>query len=571
MYMKKKAVLITALVLFIAGFGWAQTAMTFSLENQISFGLFRTPYDFAFDPCEFNMESSFSNLGSNYFFGGLFNPYGFPATSSAAVPLLIGYYNGGENPWASMLYMDIDPTISTRENGITATSTAGKLVGTINHTYITDQTEDTYLHLQDEDTYISLGGGMGLGPLNCGLFITYSHELNEDGAAIDTWADNNRTRTITYYYDTALITEAPNMATDYVYTLTETDPDSDLSLDFQMPVYMPLGDSGIGGILGVEYRSHDDSTSYLESYTPPADAGAGTFWNVDDNSVTDKTGYFSVNMTPTYFMQPLFGSHNENRFEVGIDAELVFNTAGTYSSIVSDKDFDYAGSGAAFTYSNASSVETTRERKGTTEYDVDLRAKHYLYWDLAESIEFGIAPELRAGIDCDPIADTYNTTQTAINRVDGNGDGDFDDAADTITTVTTTYLNNGDGGDFTVVFDLSLPSALKFRIEGAPFGVTLGSEIGVRSEITFVKDVANTNSSTTVAVDGTGAAVSDSSTTAARSTESQSTTMDWFFDASYALALNFYLPADILLDVVLNGNNLLVFDSLSIQATIPLK
>lgn len=548
---KKWLIVGMLLLLTLPAALWSQQ----SLESQTSFELFENVFDAAFDVSDAGPLPTFSTLEKNYLFGGLANFPIIPNIDSfVGVPLMVGYYKAGTMPWSALSDILIDTTRSSNKNGI-APGYSTKVVGTTTYTWTSLEVDSQYDFLQAWDT--SIGGQflIGLGAVNTGLSFTWDREQNVNGIPIDFWADSNLTTTRTYYYDTAGIGVAPSPAKNYVHEEKESYPDTESTIEVNIPAYVPLGAMGLEVSLNAAIYSRDESWSYVESYTAPQAPGLGQFNSVNDDSTTDKTGYFAFDLDSVLAMEPFWGSHPDNRFDLGLNGGIKINTAGTYEDVDIDQDYDYAGSGAPLVLTNNGTTTddtTTRERKGTLEYDVNVSAQHYLYFDLGEPVTFGLAPRAEVGVGYTPAFGNYNTEQEVVIKIDNDGDGVYTNVLDRIITTTTTYSNNDDGGDFDINVRTYLPTAIKFRPPGSFFGFTVGNELGLGCTVRLVKDNRNTSKETEVTVDGTGAPVSTAETTEGDSYERKSTTTIWSFSSNFNFALNFYLSENATVDVVVD-------------------
>jgi hypothetical protein len=76
--MNKKWMFIGVLLLFLI----PTFAVSQSLLNETSFGLFENPFDAAFDVTDSGLEPNFSTLDRNYLFGGLTNFPVLPTNNS---------------------------------------------------------------------------------------------------------------------------------------------------------------------------------------------------------------------------------------------------------------------------------------------------------------------------------------------------------------------------------------------------------------------------------------------------------------------------------------------------------
>jgi len=548
------------IILFLPALAWSQTQYQ-SLQSQTSFGLFENAFDAAFNPTDAKPVPTFSTLEQNYFFGGLTNFSELPNTYSfTMVPLRLGYYHAGSMPWSGLSDILVDTTSSTRSNGITpSTATKPVTVGTTttNYKWVTQETDNQYDRLEAWNT--ALGGQflIGLGFVNTGLGVRWDYEQNASGAAINTWADANRTITDTYYYDPTAGTVAPSPIADYSRTITNSMPDTDSTIYLQVPVYTELFGIKMTAAFTAAFNSRDQSvTNGEQEFTAPQQPGAGSFNGVVvANSTTDKTGYTDIDADIILTFAPLLGNHANNRLELGVNGGFMKNKADTYEMVFATQDYDYAGSGAPLTPVNNGSMtdqSTTTKRDGTTGYDVNVSAQHYLYWDIGAPLTLGIAPKLQVGIAYTPPVSTYSKESVSVVKSDLTGNGVYTDAGDLVATTTTTYSNNDDGGNSDIVDSITLPSALRFKPERWPIGITFGNELGVSFTARTVKDKSTTTQTTVQTADGTGTVTGTTTTTAGDSYTSKSFTTVWSFTSDYQFALNFFLSKNATLDVVLD-------------------
>jgi hypothetical protein len=559
-------------------------ALSQSLLNQTSFGLFENPFDAAFDVTDSGLEPNFSTLDKNYFFGGLTNFPGLPTNNSfVMVPLELGYYRAGARPWSGLgdilLHTDrSDPTVI--RDGESATSTQLKTVGTTDYTWIDQKTDNNYDKLQAWDT--SVGGQflIGLNKFNIGFGASWDYEQAANvpkpklTANIDTWANENRKVEDTFFYDTAGALVAPNPVENYVRTTTFENPETDSTVNIWVPVYFKVAGIGVDTTVSAGFTKMDRSRiDGEESYTAPQQAGAGTFPNVVvEDSTTDETRSITIDCDTIATLGPLFGKHKDNRLELGLNGGIVLNKADTYEKVDFIQDFDYTGSGAPLTPGGITTDSViTNKRDGTTGFDVNVSGQHFFYWNIGEPLTFGMAPMVELGIAYTPLFNTYETEEEQVVKTDGNVDGDTDDAFDTIQTITDVNKNNDDGGNRDYTIRTTLPSALRFRPSGWPFGITFGNEIGVDFTVRNVKNKTETTERTDVITDGTGAPISTTVTTAEESFTQKSTTTVWQFASDFELALNFYLGQHSTLDVVVNQDPIGGAFALFVQGIIALK
>jgi hypothetical protein len=380
----------------------------------------------------------------------------------------------------------------------------------------------------------------------------------------------------TFFFDSSAGPGVPPIqSTDYVQTQTFEMPDTDSTFNVWVPVYFKVAGIGVETTVSVGYNNRDQSGSLEESFTAPQQPGAGSFNGVVvENSTTDETGFFSEDIDVICTFGPLLGKHKDNRFEVGLNGGFLLNTADTRKDVLIIQDFDFAGSGGALTPVNNTGItdtNTSTTRDTTTAFDANVSGQHFFYWDIVEPLTFGMAPMLEMGVAYTPAFSTYNNTRVQIVKNDNDTDGDYNDAADTIVTTTTTFDNNDDGGNRDYTVSTTLPSALRFRPSGWPFGITFGNELGVDFTVRRVKDKTDTTETTVETTDGTGAPISTVGTTAAESFTQKSTTTVWQFSSDFELALNFYLGDHSTLDVVVNQDPLGGAFALFVQGIISFK
>lgn len=582
---KRLVLFVSALALLAAAAAWSQT--TTSLESSISYGIFSNPYDFAFNPSDSVSGPGFTGLQKSYLFGGLTNFFSQKATSGlVTAPLTFGYYSAGSMPWSGLLQFQDNPaqpttavsdnTATTISNSTTLTTGTPPVTNTYN--WVQQSTQTTYDFKQAENLYAFGQALVGhLGPVNTGLWVYFSQKQNAFSTygTTDTWLGANVTTVQTNNYDTNP-GGVPAPKLNYTYTNTKKDPQTQTNFDASVPFYLPLGKMALGGSLTGSYQSNDKSSSTSQTYTAPQATGAGNF-QTNDTSVTDQTGYFGVNGVATLTLPALIGKNKYDRFDVGFNGGVTFNNAGNYVKVTNNQQYSYAGGGAALAPSNTTGTatsynSTTDTRVGQTGYNVDLSAQHYFYFDIAQPIVLGIAPQLSGGISFTPTSTQpyYVSQQVLVSKVDNNNNGVYTDAADQITTTTTTYSNNTQNGAFAVAITMTLPTALKIAPKGWPFGITLGNEMIAGATITTTTANTASYSTQTVVTDGTGATLNTTDSNTIAGTTNKTTKTNWTFTTQNSLGLNFYLPGDSTLDVTLNTNNFFTFDNLTIQAVVPL-
>jgi hypothetical protein len=565
--MTKRITIITALIVLCAGALVAQT----SIEAGNSFNIFRNSLDAAFDVAETESGPVFSELKDTYLFAGLTNWFGVDTDTSSADYFRIGAYLPGAVPFAILGNLDMEVVSSSRSNGTTQnTANVPVVVGTTttNYTYTTEDSTVQRAFLESTYLYTSLSVLTRIGGINFGLRPTINYQNNTSGAAINTWVDANTTQTNQYYYNAAGVGVEPEQTLDYTRTIVQTDPDTAFTFYLSAPVFVNLGTIGLyANAYFNDYRRNQSST-YGTTYTNPENAIA--FNNVVfQNDVTDVTGNVQFGLN-TLLVFPASGGSKDDRFELGVNASGTVGTPGNYSSIYREQNIDFAGGGADFTITADNQNTTINEtRVGKFLGNVGVSGQYYVYFTPAANISFGLAPYL----SCSTYASgsTYYATQNVqVDMTDGDLDGSYDAAADTITTTTTNYYDNEDGDTQIVNIGFSLPTALKFKIADWPFSFLLANSITVTNSMNIVTNKATRTDTSVVVTDGTGTVVSTTDTTVSEETSTNSFTTSWSFGNNFNIAMIFDLPADITLSVTLNGQDLLDFSDLVAEVSIPL-
>ncbi|AEJ62371.1 hypothetical protein Spith_2115 [Spirochaeta thermophila DSM 6578] len=226
--------------------------------------------------------------------------------------------------------------------------------------------------------------------------------------------------------------------------------------------------------------------------------------------------------------------------------------------------------GSLATINSFTQTDLTTERAGIFKYDLNIGANHPLYFPFGDWADLALNPGIGVGLSYWPSSDYYSKSSEQVVKDDGNNDGDFNDTADTVTTTTTTYYNNNDGDPVELSFPVSLGTAFKWKQKEWVFGVTLASWMSMTPIISFESSKVDTQEVHVVQKDGTGVTTSETITTKVEGDYGTSrTTADWSFGIQNGFILNFYLPDNIRLDVLVT-TNLFEFDALFIQAIIPL-
>jgi hypothetical protein len=637
--MIRKTVIAVLLATLLAVAGWAQVDIDGdftiqSVQAYTSFGLFMNALDGAANVDEQGMGPGFSELENKYVFGGLANMNLMEAdeyfsSDAESQPLLLGYMNPGDMPWSvfSGTYLD--------ETAVVLNATESDVAGQNTETIVDGTTETDYVWYDElvtteyTDRYLTdqfrqyLQFITRLGPANVGVALGYAG-LN------DYTAGSVYTETTTYQYDTAAAGEVPTPTTDYTGTYTQADysgADGKItSLGLRIPVYVETGDLSHAASLGVGFDRTNLSSTQSLVYTVPQDntntaiagvvnadtgafselgpgipAAAGTqFIDIPEFGDTRIGDEIPIDLGYTLSM-PMLGEHEDNRLMVGLDSGLeIASTTYSRTEIWQLNDFAVGGD---VTANERSEFEITTDVGSLLSGNARLMGGHSFYYDLGDGVTFGVEPGLwaRYGWDVgydDGDGDVTNgitfagasgtlTSATVVTRVDGDTDGAFTSAADTITTEAAAYNNTvwtADGLQSRVdqksfTTSLTLPASVKIQPEGWSFAFTLGTNPGVSVQNITNTGVESTSATTTTAVDGAGdpvdlgGGVETQIGDPGQGAEYTYSSWQWSAYAQHRIAVNMMLPADVSVDVALDlssGMNILDFRNLVVQAIIPL-
>ncbi len=589
-----KRILAVALVALLAATGFAQTTGLESVQSDVSFGVFGNELDAALTVTEAGNRPVFSDLVNQMIFGGLSNlNYASVVTAqdtftaSVSDPLWVGYFGPGDNPFSlflGMLYL-----------GGTGNLAGGTVETTTAKGPITVATTDTTYQWVDTSTTTEYTGNrvynifekraqviMPFGDMNVGLGATlYMFDASPQA--------NNYNLTEVNYYDTAIATAAPTPVADYTFTQSRTDLQKQNRVVLSVPVFLRSGDMGHTVQLGGDIQMFDRSTARGQTYTDPVDPAGGlpltTVIETDD--ATYKYSNIGVNAMYEVVMAPFFGENEQNEFTAGAAVNTEFRS-GEYAETLVTQNKTWAGGGAAPTIGERNFDEYSITVSGQSDFDFDLMASHSLYFDLGGNARMGIIPDVSTTIGINK-EDWFIASEQNVNRVDGNADGDFADAADTITTVTTTYtstsvnqttwagavITTGAASDvLEITTEFGMSGALEVTPGNWPFSITLGSR--PRLQMVNAKTTTRTSvsSDTTSTVDGTGAAVGNTTVNdAAVSDETSVWDHTFTVDAEHRIGLNMMVGEAVRLDMQLNlstGINILDFKNMVVQAIVKL-
>jgi hypothetical protein len=560
-----------ALVFFLMGGGGASGQLLIfpSIESQASFGLFHDALDAAASVSDMGPQPTFSKLTGNYFFGALTNPFSINATGglSGGLPLVLGYYWDGARP-SSLFGQLFASATQTNLNDGTVVNAAALKAGAAGTTYDwnTRTTATTYAFHQAYSASEDAQYLMKLGSLNLGFELFSSYQQNAGAAAIAAWAAANRTTTTTYLYDTAGAGVAPTPTTSYTDTTVYSAPDSQFKALVGVPIYFAVGGIGIMVAPQVGYTYHDASTSTLETFTAPQ-GPVGFAVTPVSISTTDVTGLITANLTSTLFLPSLVKGNPDDQLLVNLNGSFDLHTAS--DSVLSNVSLPITapGSGGAIVpAAGGTSSVTTSTRGGGIDYSFMPSVQQLIYVSLGAGTTLAMGPSVNLGVTFAPTLATYTTKSVQVISTDGNADNNFTDATDSIATTTMTFYHANDGGTWNILTGLSFPADVIFQVPGGFLSILVGGDVGVSHTLGITSAATTTQDTTTLTTNGVGTVtVPQATTLAAASYSNTSVSSSWSFSGGYALGLNFSLPGDAKVDVLLRNF------TFSIQGIIPMK
>lgn len=561
----------------------AQNTGQQSLQQTSSFSVFHNEMDAALSVDETGYGPGFSELSSKYLFGGLANLNlldnrdGVP--SSPGAPIWMGMYKPGEMPWSlftGLHFGDFTQTAPVITSG--ATSSKNPTGTDITYNWVDDQAVNTPKSRLFSAVNANAQYLMRLAGLNTGLYLGYSAT---DAAAYST--GSNYVEVETFYFDAQGADAAVAPDVEVGYATTEENSTFDLSSDirFGVPLFLQTGDMAhlfnLSGTLDMGKFGSDDSFAYGSTNAAYDAAVTDTAFTARD---TDVRSTFDVDAMVDYelTLPPLVGEGSDNEFKAMADASLILKTASAdvYTE-TRDVEFTVGGSWEDRLDTTDRTVVTTRPALG---FDIGAGASHSFYYVLADTVTFGVVPEVELGFRSEPeFAYIESTLQTFSE--DNEDNGNFTAAADLITTNTATFTNVSYDAENdtaqaqeitnTVSSTVRLPASVMIQPEGWFFGFTVGAEPEVGYTWTKTKTAGTATSTTNEVLTGTGTVDTALTQNNPPSTpEYSSIAHDWTVRADHRFGMNLMFPGGVKADVWVNFTNILELDDLTAQLIIPL-
>lgn len=613
-----------------------------SVQSYASFGLFKTALDGAGNVHEEEMGPGFSELENRHVFGGLSNINTTAAAGGAATvgiddPLVLGLFIPGEVPWSvfSGTYFE-DTLVDTDDTTVLGTER--------NETVTSGNTDTQYSWYESitefdydrviADQFVQYAQFLTqLGSVNTGVRIGAGRENDYDTSDV-------YTRSRTYQFDSATAGAVPNPATDYTSTYTDEDYtnfDNDpasidglgktTALGLEIPLYLRTGDVSHSGKVGATYLRSNESRLQSLEYSVPQDNTENPISTEAANDLTNFAFFgnaptvapnqfvnvprldsiFRITSVPvdaTYALYtPLLGEHEDNRLMVRADAGVTINSV-RWRRIEEWQLYDFTAGGER-TANTAGEYSLDAQAAPALDWEAAIRTAHSFYYDISESMVFAVSPSVGGTLSRDIGYDGGNSDITdgittadftsaqgllasieTVERSDNTNDGDFDDTADRIETVESSYeygvlarggIAGADRVDRTLLdVTLRVPATVTVQPPAWSFGVTLGSRPEVRFTRSSLRGRTRTTATETSLQDGGGESldVALESERSDGSEEYRYTDWDWVVGAEHRIALNLMLPAGVSMDVALDLStgltNILDFNNLIVQTTVPL-
>lgn len=579
--MKRILLVMVVLITFTAAGLFAQVTGLESVQSYSTFGVFGNELDDALN------VSGISDLEQKMVFGGLSNLNFLDSTVEADDtfnadlndPLWLGYYSPDAlaHSLFAGFYGGVDSTNLNEANTVAITTT-NKTVTDTTYTWNDQVTETQYTaNVVLDEIDFSAQFLTSLSGMNVGLALSYYVNNQTDKNV------NNYTTTETNYYDTAAAGEAPSTAVDYVFTETYSAMDINSIIGLKVPVFLTTGALKHTIVLGADFDMQNyNAVSGEQTYTNPADTILGVQTVQEDADKTANSLDILIDAHYDLAIPGLFNKNDANELTVRTGIDAAINTA-TYATSNITQNYNWTAVNTAPDV-NARAENTTDDTvAGGIDFFIDAGLKHSFYYDLGETLRFGLIPGLGVNVNIDN-PDYAVTERVSVGKADGDADGAFTSAADTITTTTTEYTNSaytslefGTIGASSSVFEIgttfSLSGAVEFTPADWPISVMLGSQPTLSLTNTSTTNNTSTAKATTVVADGTGATTSTTITEEADVPSVSTWTHDVTVSAAHRIGLSMQ-PADpVRIDVALNlstANNILDFKDLVVQALIKL-
>lgn len=579
----KRSIVALLLIAALAGPAFGQFVPQ-SMENGMTMGLFENEIDLAFQA-----NPDFGLYDQNFLFAGLGNPVsGVPNFTSlttwgtlGTAPIRLGFFMAGSLPislYTSMDYTDLVTRTIVGDYTTNTTAAVNVVSGTTTtqHRWINQSSAfsptDTIMF---NDYAFDIQALSKLGPATLGLYI-YSY--GENGAA-DTAAANGFFSSLvdTFNYNASAVGEIPVATLDYTVSESTTNIDSAAlpgasvsgeytfvdTLRFGIPFAMRTGKLEHVASIDTTFSTSDSSGAYTLVESLHANTAGGA--SVDDITLnlTSKTNSTDIDLAYELNL-PIDASGNEwvATVDVGLGfdgKEYTFDrTNRPYNlSVLATKTALTGGTYAVWNETYKSSVGIT----------ANLGGGRIFAFEPASGITFKVGPKAGLGISTSSNSGAaWSTGRTSYTQtLDATGALD----AAVAYNHTTVAVTGDPAKRFTLTASCDLPMGLVVLPEDWKFGFMLGATPSASLATSF--DTSSTLVTQTTVVNYTGTTVNSTTiTSTAVSPASKTTIYNTTFSENHYLGITIPFDGGVRFDVRLNGNNLLNFDSFTVQAFIPL-
>jgi len=566
----KRIFLLTAVLLALVVTGaFAQTTGLRSIESSVTAGLFGNELDASLTVQETGNKPDFSELDSNYLFGGIgnLNQLGnldvFGATSGD--PLWLGFHNA-ESPWSLFVgtYLLGTPPENVNEVALTTapgTDADGNPVEYVAEEQVFEGDGTLFDEYEQQAQFI-----MPLGGMNVGLGVAIAVDNQRDAGSLGTSIGlggagesivsggglfDNFTYTSTGYTNTA---SPPSPEADWSETLSASSANGSTAVvAVSVPVFL---DGELSHLLvpTFSFDMTNNSRSYSESYGNGTTAPfAGATFNVDSQEVTNRVTDLSISV-PYELVTEGFGDNPANEFSVGATPRVTMGF-GTFNDSFTAVNTTFPADGSASTANNTTVTTISNDYSAALGFGLDVSAANSFYFEPAPIVEFGVAPTGFVSVASDPTDYQIVSSDSTVTTVDGTETAN----------VTTTYANN-DGGtplsrDLTVGFGVSLPTGITIAPNNLPFEIMMGATPSISADVTWT-----TTQQGTVTVTNN---VTETSSTTIVGAPGTTRDIDYSVFSIHRFGLGFDFAETVRFDVLLTGN-LLDFNTLTMQGVIAL-
>lgn len=564
---------ISLLALFAALMGLASGfAQNASLEQAVTNGIFQNEIDAALSVYDLSYGPSFRSLTKNYLFGGVDNPYVLPNVGSTNT-FSLGYHQSGASPWSASLVSQLTGTpTGTPSSTVTPTFGAPVTVGTTTYPWKSGETTVTYDALAWKSMSFAVSGLAEFKAMNllAGFNLSYA---NNDARNLNVAAELSSKTVATTNVNTGGA-GVPAEALALTATTTFKNVNNSSTLALSSPLLFKLGSLPVYANVSLGYSPEEVSTStVVENAVTSQFTGTAT-----DSTV--KSQYSSAKLPLGVSGQTALGTlvagNARNVFIVGGS----FSTAAVFGEYktTNTSQFKTVTAGAVAN-GTASDDQTTGTVAGCIPLTLGAVAAQYLYFELDPAMILGLSPMVSISEALSSPSNLQLTQTDRVQKVDNNANGSYADAGDQTITTTTKYANEyissagaltaGATSTNTLGLTVRVPMALKVKPQGWPFSFTLATQ-GTLSASWVSNNASKDLQTVTVVTATVGGTTTTSTTNSQPVTTVSSGQMAYTASESHNLMISFLLPADAHMDVSLNGSNLLAFESLRVQAVIPL-